>query len=112
MRVLVGIVVVAAALLAATSAGGREAVQIVDRTVLCTLAPSYLAQGEKEFDFDAGPREFWPATSRHACSRVCTDGQAAGPREARGPFEPRLDRRGVRVEGGGLPRQTPTSGLA
>jgi hypothetical protein len=66
MRVLVATVVVAAALFAATAAGGRQAVHIVDRTVLCTLAPSYLAQGEKEFDFDAGPREFWPATSTYA----------------------------------------------
>ena len=66
VQLMRALVVVAAALFAASAAGGRHAVQIVDRTVLCTLAPSYLAQGEKEFDFDAGPREFWPATSTYA----------------------------------------------
>jgi hypothetical protein len=66
MRTLLAIAAVGAALLAATASAGREAAgatQVVDRTVLCTLAPSYLARGEKEFDFDAGPREDWPATA-------------------------------------------------
>ena len=66
MRTLVTIAAAAAALFATTASGGRDMAgiaRVIDRTVLCTLAPSYLAKDEKEFDLVAGPREVWPATT-------------------------------------------------
>jgi hypothetical protein len=69
VRALVTPPAVASAFFATAASGGREAAgaaQVVDRTVLCTLAPSYLARGEKEFDLVAGRREFWPATATYA----------------------------------------------
>jgi hypothetical protein len=68
MRATPALAIVTAFLAATASAGpttalaGRDA-SIVDRTVSCTLAPSYLAKGQGEFDLDAGPREAWPATA-------------------------------------------------